>query len=139
MLKAQISEMREHIKRNLGHNFDNGSQSSPQPKPTGEWTVEEMGDHAFDLKCGDKILWTFSTEPPAIAIADAHNAALAAEQDKRADWNVVIEDLEKQLAAEREKVQPLVDAGNKMRRTMYSNDSEEAKAWDAALAKIGGK
>lgn len=31
---------------------------------------------------------------------------------------------------------PLVDAGNAMRRTMYSNDSEESKAWDAALAQV---
>ena len=80
---------------------------------TGEWTVEQMGDHAFDLKCGDKILWTFATEPPAQSIADAHSHALAAERRAaEVKWNEAvavrdinhlnrIQELEKQLAAER--------------------------------------
>jgi hypothetical protein len=39
----------------------------------------------------------------AWAVCDAHNTALAAEQEKRADWNVVIEDLERELAAKRQR------------------------------------
>ncbi len=57
-----------------------------------EWTARIVGEMGCEDYYGAK------------AIADSHNAALAAEENKRADWNVVIEDLEKQLASEREKV-----------------------------------
>ncbi len=74
------------------------------PKPTGEWTVEGVaGREAHSLlHYGSESAYLLHGD--AEAIADAHNAALAAEENKRADWNVVIEDLEKQLASEREKV-----------------------------------
>ncbi len=57
-------------------------------KPTGEWTNVDVED-----------LWE---KGGSIAVKEAHNAALAAEENKRADWNYVIEELEKQLADERE-------------------------------------
>ncbi len=79
---------------------------SDQPKPaTGEWTLETLAKLGVDHE------WM---RP----LCDAHNAALAAEE-RKGTFDVMdiarkaqreIEELRKQLAAEREKVQTLVDA-----------------------------
>lgn len=58
------------------------------------------------------------------AALEAERIATAARLDQQ---------LAKAIAAA---TKPLVDAGNAMRRTMYSNDSDESKAWDAALAQV---
>ncbi len=44
------------------------------------------------------------------------NTAIAAEEQKRADWNVVIEDLEQQLAAERSRNKELQDEIERLKR-----------------------
>ena len=79
---------------------------------TGEWTVS-IEDDAIAVNIGTEIL-RFDRLPGRVVLfvklADAHNAALTAERDKRADWNVVIEDLERALAAEREKHKTLAHA-----------------------------
>jgi hypothetical protein len=62
-----------------------------------EWTEETVVDFILDA-------FESAGETRAIKlISERHNAALDAERQKRADWNVVIEDLERELAAEREK------------------------------------
>jgi hypothetical protein len=61
---------------------------STEPKPaTGEWTLQSISETL--INGGYQ------------GLLDAHNAALAAEGEKRADWNVVIEDLERALDAHR--------------------------------------
>jgi hypothetical protein len=35
-----------------------------------------------------------------------------------------------------DKIKALVEAGNAMRRTMYSRDSSESRRWDAAVAEV---
>ncbi len=79
-----------------------------QPKPMSEWTAETVSDMAFPSDNGTQG-WQ--------RIADAHNAAIAAEREKAKDAQdeafaayAEADAIQEQLAAEREKVQTLVDA-----------------------------
>ena len=70
---------------------------------TQEWTPEG------NTVIAKPSLWRFivANEVQAKTICDAHNAALAAENVREIE---LICELQRQLAAEREKVKPLVDA-----------------------------
>lgn len=71
------------------------------PPATAEWTARQWKDgvgeprNSWDIWHGDKVIVTDLTKDEAKAIAAAHNAALAAERELRADWNYVIEELER--------------------------------------------
>ncbi len=101
-----------------------------QPKPTGEWTPETVQEMCKLALSG------YDSE----TIADAHNAALAAAKaggwlsnealDEYAKVEQEVLQLREQLAAEREKVQVLVDA-----LEWYAEGLESSRAI-AALAKV---
>ena len=64
-------------------------------------------------------------------LAVAHNAALAAEENKRADWNIVIEDLEAALKSKEDELQAfLTDADSA--RDSWIKANEELKQQLAA-------
>jgi hypothetical protein len=94
-----------------------------------EWLTTPTGNHyrVPDTNCG--------VEREVERLLKEINAALAAEEDKRADWNVVIEDLEKALAAERGKHPPVSGEWTAERVERYLPDHTEslAKAINAAL------
>ncbi len=78
---------------------------SDQPKPTGEWTAYQV----FEIMGTDNGDDGWKRER---LVADAHNAALAAEHKLYLATLVVAETQAKELAAEREKVQTLVEQLN---------------------------
>ncbi len=67
---------------------------SDQPKPTGEWTAEGLRNAFDQIGCKN--------------LADELNAALAAERGHHKQEEIAATELARQLAAECEKVQPLV-------------------------------
>jgi hypothetical protein len=116
-----------------------------QPKPTGEWTAAIINTQVGydDDRQGERE-----------AIAKFHNAALAAEREKRENdsinFELVRQEHEKQLAAERAEAQkPLVEAlreSNGVLKVIYNYGfSDNSKGTigevidrnEAALAKAG--
>jgi hypothetical protein len=105
---------------------------SEQPQ---EWTRDFVQDLRFNAHDEDQ------------AIADAHKAALAAEREKHARELLAkqtrIEIFQQQLAAEREKVKPLVDALKLVRRkirihtvTITERVARATQIINDALAKV---
>ncbi len=93
---------------------------------TGEWTpvfVSQLFEANFQ---GDTVK----------AVADAHNAELSAEKENgKAAWRRVVT-LEQQLDAEREKVQTLVDALERISNSTAEYASTYKEKANLALAKV---
>ncbi len=55
-----------------------------QPKPAGEWTVENAGNSWTIIRSenGNELVWFSRNDHKAQRIADAHNASIAAEREK---------------------------------------------------------
>ncbi len=102
---------------------------SAQPKPTGEWTVDSV-----KKLVGVQALQIDYTRI-ANRIANAHNAELADVTEKNLWLNNEWLKLQKQLAAEREKVRGIVDALVEMEKR-HGYMPEVLRSIRAALAKV---
>jgi len=84
--------------------------------------------HAFFVWIDENPLAGPMTEGAATESAKAINAALTAEWDKRADWNVVIEDLEAAVKSKEAELQAfLADADSARESWMKALDAEQEK------------
>ena len=90
-------------------------QLRDQPKPTrGEWTVENAGNSWTILRSenGNELGWFSRNSDKPKRIADAHNAALAAEKEKSEAWRVEAVDervVSKQLREQRDEAIRLLE------------------------------
>lgn len=82
-----------------------------KPKPTGEWTVAyDNMVYAGDPRDSNNFLAIIRDDEGRNRIVDAHNAQIAAVEIRFGKkFDQLIQDYEQQLAAEREKLTPLVD------------------------------
>jgi hypothetical protein len=101
--------------------IEHGEDYLPDRPASGEWTVERINNSDLGiLRCGMQEIERRVHLSTLHRVADAHNAALDAAvreavlNDVGTEGSEYIVKLEKQLAAEKGKVQPLVDALKQM-------------------------
>lgn len=99
-METQTQDMTPDHKKTLGE---------PAPATAREWTVRQWKERqSFDVMQDDKLICGDLLPFEASSLVNAHNAALAAERELRADWNYVIEELErknKELTEDNEQAQ----------------------------------